>query len=89
MRAEGDLSVECLTWLCPQTVVGQLLRDFFVKSMMMMIQGDGQIAGRSDHIRGGISLATPNTLHIVLKDEKVIPEGTHSVHLPGQKFLVK
>lgn len=85
----NDTHLECLNWLCPWTIVGWCFRDFLLKSMMM-IQGDGHTTGRSDHVRGAISLGTPTTLYIDLKERKAIPGGVHIVSdLTGQKSLEK
>lgn len=69
-------------------MVGQFLRDFLFKNMIT-IQGDGHIAGRSDHVRDASSLGTPNTLYGSQGLESN-PREVHIVkNLPSWKSLEK
>lgn len=76
IRAEWHVSVECLAWLCPQTRVGQFLRDLLLKTMMT-IQEDGNITDRSDYIKGDIILGAPNTPYI---DGKITKQSQRDAH---------
>ena len=77
IRAEQHIPVTGLAWLCPQTRVGQFLRDLLLKSMTK-IQGDGNIIDRSHCIKSAINLGVPNTLNIDLKIIKQFQRGAHT-----------